>query len=77
MLEAALGEHPDSAAANFELGRVLHYLNELEAAATHLLRAVELGYGAPAHLLLGKTYLRIGKTQEAHKHLQAGRATAQ
>jgi tetratricopeptide (TPR) repeat protein len=77
MLEAALDEHPDSAAAHFELGRVLHYQNELEAAATHLLRAVELGYGAPAHLLLGKTYLRMGNTEEAQKHLQAGRAKAQ
>jgi Flp pilus assembly protein TadD len=77
MLHAAVAEHPDSAAGHFELGRVLHHLNELESAAAHLSRAVEHGYGAPAHLLLGKTYLRMGKAAEAHKHLQAGRAKAQ
>jgi tetratricopeptide (TPR) repeat protein len=76
-LEQAVRQHPDSAASQFELGRVLYQMNALEAAAMHLERAVQYNYGAAAHLMLGKTYQRLGRTKDAQQHREAGRAKAQ
>ena len=70
---AAVAEFPSAARPRFELGRVLYQLGELENAAAELEKAVAYGYGSPAHLLLGKTYLRLGRAADAEKHLAAGR----
>ena len=71
---AAVEEFPASGRPRFELGRVLYQLGQLEAAVGELEKAVAFGYGAPAHLLLGKAYLRLGRTADAEKHLAAGQA---
>ena len=72
-LEAALKDFADSARHRFELGRVLAQLDQLEAAVTHLERAVAVDPRHwAAHLLLGKTYLRLGKVEQAEPHLRIG-----
>jgi tetratricopeptide (TPR) repeat protein len=75
--DAVARDHPNSPRARYEAGRILHQLGDLEAAARELEAAVQLGHGAPAHLLLGKVYMRVGKAAEAQKHLEAGAAKAQ
>lgn len=69
---AAVQDFPNAGRPRFELGRVLYQLGQLDASAAELEKAVEFGYGAPAHLLLGKAYLRLGRSAEAEKHLAAG-----
>jgi tetratricopeptide (TPR) repeat protein len=70
---AAVADFPSAGRPRFELGRVLYQLGELETAAAELEKAVAYGHGSPAHLLLGKTYLRLGRAADAEKHLAAGR----
>lgn len=77
LLERAAADRPRSARAQFELGRLLYQLGELDKALGPLSAAVSLGHGAAAHLLLGKTYLRLGRTAEAQPHLAAGNATSE
>ncbi|HYO84157.1 MAG TPA: tetratricopeptide repeat protein [Bryobacteraceae bacterium] len=74
MAQAAATDNPGSGRAQFELGRVHYALTDLEKAAAHLEQAVKNGHGAPAHLLLGKTYMRLGRTEAAQQHLKAGAA---
>lgn len=69
---SAVQEFPNAGRPRFELGRVLYQLGQLDAAAAQLEKAVEFGYGPPAHLLLGKAYLRLGRAADAEKHLAAG-----
>ena len=71
---AAVEEFPSAGRPRFELGRVLYQLGQVEAAAAELEKAVAFGYGPTAHLLLGKAYLRLGRTADAEKHLAAGQA---
>ena len=75
--EAALKRHPRSGRAHFEVGRIHFALGHLDKAATTLEGAVQFGHGAPAHLLLGKTYMRLGKADAAEPHLKAGGAAVQ
>ena len=70
---ASVQDFPSAGRPRFELGRVLYQIGQLNAAAVELEKAVSFGYGAAAHLLLGKVYLRLGRPAEAQKHLAAGR----
>jgi Flp pilus assembly protein TadD len=63
---------PDYGRGHFEVGRILHQEGKLEEAAAALEKAVRRGHGAPAHLLLGRVYLRLGRSEEAQRHLTAG-----
>jgi Flp pilus assembly protein TadD len=71
----AVAEHPESARARLQLARVLYQLEELEAAVTELVRTTALDpKSAPAHLLLGKAYGRMGRHDEARTHLAKAEA---
>ena len=70
---AAVADFPSAGRPRFELGRVLYQLGDLQAAAVELEKAVAYGHGSPAHLLLAKAYLRLGRAADAEKHLAAGR----
>ena len=71
--EAPSGRRP----RQLEFGCVQLALDRLTEAAAHLERALALDpRGARAHLLLGKVYLRQGKTQAAEEHLRLGSQTA-
>ena len=72
--EAARTRHPQSGRAHFELGRIQFSVGDLDRAAATLEQAVQLRYGAAAHLLLGKVYMRLGRTEAAQEHLKAGAA---
>jgi superkiller protein 3 len=62
-----------SARANFELGRALVHLGALDEARIHLEQAVKQDPGhAAAHLLLGKVYFRLGRIEEAERHIRLG-----
>jgi tetratricopeptide (TPR) repeat protein len=72
-LEAVLKRHPDSPRAYLELGCIELALDRLPQAATHLERSLALDpHAARTHLLLGKVYLRQGKTQAAEEQLRLG-----
>jgi protein O-GlcNAc transferase len=67
----AVKDHFSSGRANFQLARVLYQLEDLKAAVAQLERTVALDpKSAPAHLLLGKAYGRLGRPDEAHRHLE-------
>jgi tetratricopeptide (TPR) repeat protein len=79
-LEDALKRHPDSARARLELGCTLLELDRLSEAAGQLERSIALGslsdpQSGRAHLLLGKVYLRLGRTEAAEEHLRQGSRT--
>jgi Flp pilus assembly protein TadD len=75
-LNAAVKRHPDSARAQLELGCVLLALDRVAEAAPHLEHATALDpANARAHLLLGKTYQRLGKSDLARKELDQGSRT--
>ena len=79
-LEDALKRHPDAARGHLELGCTLLELDRLTEAAGQLEKSIALGsLSAPqsgrAHLLLGKVYLRLGKTEAAEEHLRQGSRT--
>jgi Flp pilus assembly protein TadD len=75
-LNAAVKRHPDSARAQLELGCVLLALDRVADAAQHLERATSADPVNPrAHLLLGKAYQRLGKTDLARKELDQGSRT--
>lgn len=76
-LEEAVKRSPGAPRALFELGRVFAQTGKLDAAAAYLEKAVEVDpeYAA-AHLLLGKTYLRMGREAEGRRHLELGRKRA-
>ena len=75
-LAAAAGRHPDASRAQLEWGGVLLALDRLPEAERHLERAVALDpASARAHLLLGKTYMRLGKKDAAAEQLRQGSRT--
>ena len=62
-----------SARANLELGRVLLHLDRLDEAAARLEKAVALEpANFNAHLLLGRVYLRLGRTSEGEREMRLG-----
>lgn len=63
---------PEYGRGHFEAGRILHQQGKLKEASDALEKAVKTGAGAPAHLLLGSVYLRLGRAAEAERHLTAG-----
>jgi tetratricopeptide (TPR) repeat protein len=67
---------PNFGRGHYEAGRVLQHQGKLEEAADELEESLKGGGGAPAHLLLGRIYLRLGRTVEGERHLQAGSAAA-
>lgn len=69
--QQAVRDAPESAKARYELGRILYHLNRLTEAEAELRKSVQLGFGAPAALMLGKTLLRLGREAEAQPWLQA------
>lgn len=70
-LEAAVKAAP-SARAHAELGRVLLQSGSTEEAALHLEKAVELSpKDWQARLLLGKAYMRLGRTSDAEREMTA------
>ncbi len=75
-LQTAIDRRPDAARAQLELGCVLLALDRIPEAAAHLERAAALDPATPrGHLLLGKAYLRLGKTELAQKELDQGSRT--
>lgn len=70
-LKSAVERHPDSARAQTELGCALLALDRLQEASVHLERALAIDATiSRAHLLLGKTYQRMGKTADARRELE-------
>jgi Flp pilus assembly protein TadD len=68
---SAVADHPASAKARVQLGRVLAQLGETGAAAGELEKAVAINPNDPqAHLLLGKAYTQLGRTEEGRRHLE-------
>ena len=62
-----------SARASLELGRVLLHLDKVDEAAARLEKAVALEPGNfAAHLLLGRAYLRLGRTAEGEREMRLG-----
>jgi len=62
-----------SARANFELGRALLHLGALDEARSHLEQAVRQDPShSAAHLLLGKVYFRLGRIEDADRHIRLG-----
>lgn len=73
-LQQALTLRPSSPQANAELGRALLDLDRPEAALPRLHKAVELDPNAwTVRMLLGKTYLRLGRAEEGERELRIGR----
>jgi Flp pilus assembly protein TadD len=70
--EKVMAEAPQYGRGYYEAGRVLHQQGKLQEAASVLEKAVVLGAGAAAHLVLGQVYRRLGKDAEAERHLKAG-----
>ena len=68
--QTVVKQWPQFARGHFEVGRILHHQGELARAAEELERAVQGGFGAPAHLLLGRVYMRLGRTAEAEQQLK-------
>ncbi|HYZ85614.1 MAG TPA: tetratricopeptide repeat protein [Bryobacteraceae bacterium] len=63
---------PGFGRGHFEVGRILHHQGQLAPAAEELEKAVKGGAGPPAHLLLGRVYLRLGRAAEGEHHLKLG-----
>jgi Flp pilus assembly protein TadD len=73
-LRQALARSPLSAKANGELGRALLDLERPEEALPLLKKSVEIDPGAWAiQMLLGKAYLRLGRTADGERELRLGR----
>jgi Flp pilus assembly protein TadD len=72
MIRSVTETWPAYGRGHFEAGRILHHQGKLEEAAAELEKAVAGGHGAAAHLLLGRIYLRLGRTSEGQRHLQLG-----
>jgi Flp pilus assembly protein TadD len=73
-LQQALAAHPQSPAANAELGRALLDLDRPSEALPYLDKAVALDKAAwNIRMLLGKTYLRLGRSEEGERELSEGR----
>jgi tetratricopeptide (TPR) repeat protein len=73
-LAAAVAGAPASARANAELGRALLELDRPSDALGPLRRSVELDpNGWSVRMMLGKTYLRLGRTGEGERELKLGR----
>jgi tetratricopeptide (TPR) repeat protein len=67
---AAVADNPASAKAGLQHARVLYQTGRVDAAAEQLEKALKLHPNlAPAHLLLGKAYARLGKPEESRRHL--------
>ncbi len=72
-LEQAVRDVPSSARANVEWGRVLLHLDKPDAAAECLAKAVALEPSDwNARLLLGRAYLRLGRTKEGEREMRLG-----
>jgi len=75
-LEAAVMRHPDASRAQLELGCALLSLDRLNEAAAALEKATALDPNNPrGHLLLGRAYQRLGKTELAKRELAHGSLT--
>jgi Flp pilus assembly protein TadD len=73
-LSAAVAAAPASARANAELGRALLELDRPADALGPLRRSVELDpNGWPVRMMLGKTWLRLGRTEDGERELKLGR----
>ncbi len=72
-LRAAVARHADSPRARLELGCTLLAMNRLDDAARELERSLALRPTPRTHLLLGKTYQRLGKAEAAEAQLQLAR----
>jgi Flp pilus assembly protein TadD len=71
-LQQAASDAP-SARGLLELGRVLLHLSKLDEAAARLEKAVALEpANSNAHLLLGRTYLRMGRAAEGEREMRLG-----
>ena len=74
MLQQSAIAAPGSARAHAELGRALLELDRPAEALPQLKSAVDLDpTGWAARLLLGKAYLRLGRTEEGERELRLGR----
>ena len=74
LLQESVTASPDSARAHGELGRALLELDRPADALPQLKSAVDLDPAAWAvRLLLGKAYLRLGRTEEGERELKLGR----
>jgi Flp pilus assembly protein TadD len=73
ILNAAVAGSPSSARAQAELGRAFLELDRPADAAGPLKRSLELEPdGWPVRMMLGKTYLRLGRVQEGERELKLG-----
>ena len=73
-LEQAVKIAPEFPRAHAELGRVLLHMNKPKQAAEALERAVELdSRSSGVRLLLGRTYLLLGRRAEGERYLRLGR----
>lgn len=66
---------PSYGRGHFELGRILHQQGKLDESAVALEKAAATGFGAPAHLLLGSIYRRLGRDADAQRHLNAAKSS--
>jgi Flp pilus assembly protein TadD len=69
-IQVVTQDWPAFARGHYELGRLLEHTGKLNEARQEMERAVQGGFGGPAHLLLGRLYLRLGQPEEAQKHLR-------
>jgi tetratricopeptide (TPR) repeat protein len=67
---------PEFGSAHYEIARILQHQDQLGEAVEELEKAIKGGAGTPAHLLLGRIFLRMGRTEEAERHLKFGGAGA-
>lgn len=66
VLAQAVAIRPDSASANYELGRAQFAAGQVEQARSHLERAVQLDpQNSSTHYLLGRLYKKMGKDAAA------------
>jgi Flp pilus assembly protein TadD len=73
-LQQSLKAFPLSPQASAELGRALLDLDRPQDALPRLQKAVEIDSGAWAvRMLLGKTYLRLGRSEEGERELRRAR----
>lgn len=70
-LEAVVKQHPKSAEAHTQFGRVLLDRGDHAAALDHLKQAVAIDpKSAQAHLLLANAYIHVGRPQDAQPHFE-------
>jgi Flp pilus assembly protein TadD len=72
-LSEAVERHPNAARAQLELGCVLLALDRVQEATLHLEIAAKAD-SPRAHLLLGKAYARLGRTDEARRESERAAA---